>query len=106
MTNRNALRRLRILQKLSLAGGEWLGAPMVLRMLRDDVDLKPDLVKVLRSLIWLEDHNLAEVRTVDLDDDAVVFARISAEGLAYLNSDELIEGILHPSECLEVSGGS
>lgn len=106
MAARNALRRLRLLQKLAFAGGEWLGAPMLLQLIAADADLNPDLTKVLRSLIWLEDHQLAEVRTTDVGEDAVVFARITSTGLTYLNSDEQIDGILHPGECLEVSCGA
>ncbi|MEJ1496339.1 MAG: hypothetical protein RPU13_07595 [Candidatus Sedimenticola sp. (ex Thyasira tokunagai)] len=104
---RKPLRRLRLLQKLQMADGEWLGAPMLLRLLLDDADLKPDQVKVLRSLIWLEDQDLAVVKVIDgLDDESTTFARITDWGQEFLSSDGgLIEGIYHPAEMLEVSRG-
>lgn len=99
---RNALRRLRLLQRLSYARGEWITAALLLHLLAEDPDLSPDISVVLRSLIWLEDQRLAEVRTVDLPEDAVVFARITPEGAAWLANGDGLQGIVHPTECLEV----
>ena len=96
---RKQLRRLRLLQWLQHADGEWLTAPLLLKLLLDDPDLDPDLTRVLRSLIWLEDQGLAEVRVVDgLDDEATTFARITDWGCEFLDADVgLIEGIAHPN---------
>ena len=104
---RKQLRRLRLLQWLQHADGEWLAAPLLLKLLQDDPDLNPDLVNVLRSLIWLEDQGLADVRVVDgLGDEATTFARISAWGNDWLNADMgILDGIMHPNDgiWLEVS---
>lgn len=104
--NKNALRRLRLLQFLAMAGGEWLAAETLLRLALEDPDLAPDMTRVLRSLIWLEDVGLAETRTVDIGDDAVVFSRVAHEGIEYLGGDRQVTGIYHPEELLEVCRGA
>ncbi|TVO70888.1 hypothetical protein FHP88_15655 [Sedimenticola selenatireducens] len=106
-SKRKQLRRLRLLQWLQHADGEWLAAPLLLKLLLDDPDLRPELVNVLRSLIWLEDQGLADVKVVDgLDDESTTFARITEWGNDFLSADmAFVEGIFHPNcgECLEVS---
>ncbi len=106
-STRKYLRRLRLLQWLQHADGEWLTAPLLLKLLEDDADLNPDLTKVLRSLIWLEDQGLADVRVIDvLGDEATTFARITEWGDEFLSADmAFVEGIFHPNsgEWLEVS---
>lgn len=99
--NRNPLRRLRILQILAEAQGGELPAPAILTLLRSNPELDPDMQMTLRSLIWLEDKGLADVRVVD-GDEAVTFARITDFGVAFLNADRNpLRFIAHPTDFLQ-----
>lgn len=102
-TDRNRLRRLRILQQLQHAYPNPIGGPLLLELLLEDPDLQPDMHVVLRSLIWLEDNDLADVQVLDGSDvsEPVTVARISRWGHDFLQgtlSD--IPGIYHPTDLL------
>ena len=86
-------RRMRLLQYLSVS--DWpIGAPLLLTLLRGDTTA--DLADVLRALIWLEDAGLADVRTIDVTEHAVVHARITPRGREYLAGDDVLRGIERP----------
>lgn len=100
---RNRLSRLRVLQQLQHAHPNPMGGPLLLQLLLDDDDLVIDIAGLLRSLIWLEDHGLADVQVLDYLGEPITVSRITPLGMDFLSADKgLIHGIIHPSDCLGV----
>lgn len=103
-SRRIALRRLRILQILARAHGGELPGPAILALLNHDPDLAPDMHVVLRSLIWLEDTGLADVRVVD-DDKTLTWASITEAGRTFLAMGHSpLQGIAHPTDFTRDAG--
>lgn len=96
--HRSRLRRLRILQALSQAYPDSLGDRLLLTLLREDPELRPDLGRVRRSLQYLVDRGLAAL--VARTDESWI-ARATPDGIDYLEGpDPGIEGMAHPAEYL------
>lgn len=95
-TQRQRLRRLRILQVLSMNGIDPIGEGLILKCLSADEDLAFTADNIRSNLDYLEERRLVHItlRTTDR-----WIAKLSANGRDFLEGiGPKIEGVAHPEE--------
>lgn len=95
-TQRERLRRLRILQVLSQNRPDPIGDGLINRCLRHDVDLSFTQTNIRNSLDYLAERRLV---AITLRTDERWMAKISADGSDFLDGlGPKFEGVAHPEE--------
>jgi len=101
MKDKNNLRRLRVLQTLQRVTPSPMGEVAILNSVRMDTELSPTIERVRQSLMYLGEHGLVEIITVDGSD--WMAGNITDIGLTFLqeesqSADSANLEIYHPAD--------